>query len=137
MTDKEVDKIMGPIRKLKKNSVFDESHITLLQLDKFLLPAIFLMEPVTKSSLVKIVKSALGDDKNAITSTNTSISILTKKRYIELTTNGYVLTQLGNMEFLSFRKQNKRNKQPERALAIDDLRLEILNLKYRNKKMKV
>lgn len=136
-SDKEVDKILSPVRKLKRKGLKEDSEITLLQLDKFLLPSIFLMEPVRKNTLTKIVASALGNNQHASTSTTTAISILTKKRHIELTSDGYVLTQLGINEFLSFRQQNRRSKQQERSLAIDELRLEILNLKYRNKRMKV
>ncbi|WP_316818675.1 retron St85 family effector protein [Pedobacter nyackensis] len=133
--DREVEKIVSSVRKLKTKR--DKNEITLLQLDKFLLPSIFLMEPVTKNTLVKMVGYALENTQHAVSSTATALSILTKKRQVELTAKGYVLTQLGSAEFLSFRKHNSRYKEPERTLAIDDLRLEILNLKNRNKRMKV
>lgn len=134
--DPEIDRILTPLRKMKKSSDKIENKITLLQLDRFLLPAIFLLEPVSKSVLIQIVGDATEDVKNSISSTTTALTMLIKKRYIEATSDGYKLTLLGKSEFFSFRKKNSKNKQHEKTIAIDNLRLEILNLKYRNKRLK-
>jgi len=134
--DPEVDKIISALRKMKRTSTKDENKITLLQLDKFLLPSIYLLEPVTKAILVEIVASAIDDTKYSKSSTVTALTIMAKKRYIELTDEGYKLTQLGTDEFLSFRKKNSRYKEQDKIVAIDNLRLEILNLKNRKKKLK-
>jgi hypothetical protein len=133
--DPEVDKLVSAIRKMKKSSI--KNKITLLQLDRFLLPTIFLLEPIEKSVLVNIVGFAIEDEKNSYNSTSTALTILTKKRYIQASVIGYTLTKLGINEFFSYRKKNSRYKQQDKTIAIDDLRIEILNLKYRNKKMKV
>lgn len=133
--DTEVDKLVSAVRKLKKIST--KNKITLLQLDRFLLPTIFLLEPIDKSILIKIVGFAIEDEKNAYNSTSTALTMMTKKRYIQASAIGYTLTKLGVNEFLSFRKKNSRYKQQDKTIAIDDLRIEILNLKYRNKKLKV
>lgn len=135
--DPEIDKIVSALNKLKRTSTKDENKITLLQLDRFLLPAIYLMEPVSKLTLIEIVASAIEDSKYSTSSTTTALTMLSKKRYIELTDDGYKLTELGTNEFLSFRKKNSRYKQQDKTVAIDDLRLEILNLKNRKKKLKV
>lgn len=135
--DTEIDKLVSALRKMKKNSDKLENRITLLQLDRFLLPAIYLLEPVNKPVLTKICRLATEDEKNSHTSTATALTILTKKRYVEITANGYILTTLGKNEFFSFKQKNSRNKQHDKTIAIDDLQLEILNLKYRNKKLKV
>lgn len=135
--DPEVEKITSALRKMKKSSDKKENKITLLQLDRFLLPAIFLLEPVSKSVLIQIVADAMEDERNSSSSTVTALTMLTKKRYIESTASGYKLTTLGKAEFFSFRKKNSRNKQHDKTIAIDDLRLEILNLKNRNRKLKV
>lgn len=135
--DPEIDKIVSAIRKLKRTSDKVENKITLLQLDRFLLPAIFLLEPVNKTVLTQIVEGAIEDEKNGSSSTVTALAMLTKKRYIEATANGYKLTPLGKNEFFSFRKKNSRNKQHDKTIAIDDLRIEILNLKNRKKRLKV
>lgn len=135
--DREIEKILSAIRKAKKMSSKEEARITLLQLDKFLLPTIYLLEPVAKQTLIEIVSSAMEDEINSASSTIAAITMLTKKRLIESTSMGYKLTQSGTIEFLSFRKKTSRIKQQDKTVAIDDLRIEILNLKYRNKKLKV
>lgn len=135
--DPEIEKILSAIRKTRKMQTKVEARITLLQLDKFLLPTIYLLEPVVKQTLIDIVSSAMEDQINSTSSTVTALSMLTKKRLIESTPMGFRLTQSGVNEFLSFRKKTSRIKQQDKTVAIDNLRLEILNLKYRNKKLKV
>jgi hypothetical protein len=127
--DPEIEKILSAVRKTKKVSVKVDDRINLLQLDKFLLPTIFLLEPVGKP--------AIEDAFNSPSSTITALTMLTKKRFVESTSDGYKLTQLGKNEFLSFRNKSSRYKQQDKTVAIDDLRIEILNLKYRTKKLKV
>jgi hypothetical protein len=134
--DTEIEKLVLALRKMKRGNDKTENKITLLQLDRFLLPAIYLLEPVSKIVLAQITTFAMDDEKNSYSSTSTALTTLTKKRYIEATASGYILTTLGKTEFFSFRKKNSRNKQHDKTIAIDDLRLEILNLKYRNKKLK-
>ncbi len=135
--DAEVEKIIAALKKLKRTTTKVENKITLLQLDKFLLPAIYILEPVTKRTLINIVANAIEDVKNSASSTVTALTMMTKKRYIELTDERYKLTELGTNEFLSFRKKNSRSKEQDRTVAIDNLRLEVLNLKHRKKRLKV
>jgi hypothetical protein len=133
----EVERINTSLRKMKKNSNKISHKITLLQLENFLLPSIFLLEPATKSTLINLVGNATEDEKNSFQTTTTALTILTKKRHIELTPFGYKLTSLGVDEFLSYRKTSSRIKNQDKTIAIDNLRLEILNLKNRKKKLKV
>lgn len=132
-----VEKLSTALKKMKKFSSKVNDKITLLQLDNFLLPTIFLLEPVTKNILITIAGHATEDEKNAFQTTTTALTILTKKRQVELTTNGYKLTSLGVKEFLSFRKTRRRMKTQDKTIEIDNLRLEILNLKNRRKKLEV
>ncbi|MFI5452441.1 retron St85 family effector protein [Pedobacter sp. UC225_61] len=134
--DTEVDKIVSSLRKIKRNNIKKDNRISLLQLDRFLIPAIFLLEPVYKTELSKIVSYAIEDENNSKSSTDAILTVLTKKRFIESTSEGFRLTALGNQEFLSYRNVSHRNKNAKKVLAIDDLRLEILNLKNRNKKLR-
>lgn len=135
--DTEIEKIIAALKKLKRTTTKIENKITLLQLDKFLLPAIYILEPVTKGTLINIVSNAIEDVKHSASSTVTALTMMTKKRYIELADEGYKLTELGTNEFLSFRKKSSRYKEQDRTVAIDNLRLEVLNLKHRKKKLKV
>ena len=135
--ENEIDKLITALKKVKKISSKKTDKISLLQLDNFLLPSIFLLEPVSKETLVNLVESATEDKINGYQTTTTALTILTKKRQIELTTNGYKLTKLGVENFLTFRKVRSRIKKQDKTVKIDNLRLEILNLKYRKKKLKV
>jgi hypothetical protein len=133
----EVSRLNTVLKKMKKNSTKLSNKITLLQLDNFLLPTIYLLEPVTKVTLIKIVGYATEDGKNSFQTTTTALTILVKKRYIELTNKGYKLTTLGVNNFMGLHKTSSRLKRQDKTIAIDNLRLEILNLKNRKKELKV
>lgn len=132
-----VDKVNSSLKKMKKSSSKLKDKVSLLQLDNFLLPAIFLLEPVPKATLLNIVGNATEDEKNAFQATTTALTMLTKKRQVELTSNGYKLTQSGVKHFFSLRKTSSRVKRQDETVALDELRLEILNLKNRKKKLTI
>ena len=133
--DEEIDKIISALRKMKKVSVKRGDKISLLQLENFLLPSIYLLEPVSKETLVNLVASATGDKTNSFQTLTTALTILIKKKQIQLTPNGYKLTILGLETFFAFQKTKTRIKRQDEIIEIDNLRLEILNLKYRKKKL--
>jgi hypothetical protein len=134
--DEEIDKLISSLRKMKKASAKRGDKISLLQLENFLLPSIYLLEPVSKETLVNLVTSATEDKLNSFQTTTTALTILIKKKQIQLTVNGYKLTTLGLETFFAFQKTKSRIKRQDEIIEIDNLRLEILNLKYRNKKLK-
>lgn len=134
--DEEIDKLISSLRKMKKASAKRGDKISLLQLENFLLPSIYLLEPVSKETLVNLVASATEDKLNSFQTTTTALTILIKKKQIQLTVNGYKLTTLGLETFFAFQKTKSRIKRQDEIIEIDNLRLEILNLKYRNKKLK-
>jgi hypothetical protein len=133
----EMTKIYKSLKIMKKSSQKINDEISLLQIDNFILPSIYLLEPVSKNTLIRLVKEASKDGINSFQITTTALTILTKKRHIELTTNGYKLTTLGVETFLRFKISSRRNKINNKTAHIDNLRLEILNLKNRKKKLKV
>jgi len=134
---KAVAKLNTSLRKMKKISSKISDKITLLQIDNFLLPSIYLLEPVSKTTLINLVENATEDETNAFQTTTTALTMLTKKRQVELTPNGYKLTQLGVKDFLSYRKKSSRIKNQKETIAIDAVRLDILNLKNRRKKLSI
>lgn len=135
--NEEVDKLISSLRKMKKTSAKRGDKISLLQLENFLLPSIYLLEPVSKETLVNLVASATEDKLNSFQTTTTALTILIKKKQIQLTVNGYKLTTLGLETFFAFQKTKSRIKRQDEIIEIDNLRLEILNLKNRRKKLKV
>lgn len=134
--DGEIDKLTSSLRKMKKNSAKRGDKISLLQLENFLLPSIFLLEPVTKRTLVSLVMAATKDELNSFQTTTTALTILIKKKKIQLTPNGYKLTILGLETFFAFQKTKTSIKRQDEIIEIDNLRLEILNLQNRRKKLK-
>lgn len=134
--DEEIDRLISSLRKMKRASAKRGDEISLLQLENFLLPSIYLLEPVSKEILVSLVASATKDELNSFQTTTTALTTLIKKKQIQLTVNGYKLTTLGLETFFAFQKTKSRIKRQDEIIEIDNLRLEILNLKYRNKKLK-
>ncbi len=134
--DDEIDKLISSLRKMKKGSAKRGDKISLLQLENFLLPSIYLLEPVSKKTMVNLVVSATEDKLNSFQTTTTALTILIKKKKIQLTVSGYKLTTLGLETFFAFQKTKTKIKRQDEIIEIDNLRLEILNLKNRKKKLK-
>jgi hypothetical protein len=132
----ELDKVVASIRNVKKGAVKTGKKLTLLGVDRFLLPIIYLLEPVGKKSLTYLTAIVTDDEPHASSITETALSILVKKRWVQSSTEGFSLTDTGVAAFLNYRSR-KGTKITDKTKAIDDLRLEILNLKYRNKKLRV
>jgi len=133
----EMDEIKYAINFTRKNSAVKTKSVNLLQLDSFLLPTIYLLEPVNDLTLGKIVGEAIDDISNSFEATRTALTTLTKKKAIEFTIDGYRLTDLGLEQFEKLRKISSRIKVQDETEALDKLRLEILNFKLRNRKMKI
>lgn len=134
---KEIDKIKTAINQTNRNNKKITKSVNLLQLDSFLLPTIYLLEPVNDMTLGKIVGEAIDDISNSYEATRTALTTLTKKKAVEFTIDGYRLTDLGLEQFEKLRKISSRIKIQDETVALDNLRLEILNFKLRNRKMKI
>ena len=135
--ENEKDKLISALKKMKKVSAKTDDKISLLQLENFLLPSIYLLEPVSKDVLINLVASAAADEKNSFQTTTTALTILIKKKQIHLTNEGYKITKLGLENFFAFQKTQTRIKRQSEKIEMDNIRLEILNLKNRKKKLKV
>jgi hypothetical protein len=133
----EADKIGSALKKMKKGSAKKGDKLSLLQLENFLLPSIYLLEPVSKNTLINLVAEAAEDEKNSFQTTTTALTILIKKKLIQLSNEGFKLTVLGLEKFFAFQKTKTRIKRQDEKTEIDNIRLEILNLKNRRKKLKV
>lgn len=132
-----VDKLESSIRKFKKSSTKKADRISLLQLENFLLPSIFLLEPVSKLTLQELTGFATEYGKDSFQATTTALTVLTKKRKIAMSSEGYRLTDSGLDTFFNLKKTRTVKKSIYETMALDNLRLEILNYKLRNKKLKV
>lgn len=120
----------------KNNKSYRE--VSLLQADTFILPILYLLEPIDKQTISNILKYAMNENsENAYQATYSALTTLSKKNYIELTYNGYKLTKLGKLEFLKFKNPYSRVKFTKNAKLLDNLRLELLNLAYKNKRLNI
>jgi hypothetical protein len=135
---KNIKNIYSAIREVKKANPSDPSSkkISLLQLDNFLLPTIYLLEPVPKETLIFCLEAATEDEINSYQVTTTALNMLTKKKFIELMPEGFKLTQLGRKHYFNLKRLGSRIKIQNEITALDNLRLEILNLQLRKKKLK-
>lgn len=133
----EIEKLVTALKKMKKVSAKKGDKLSLLQIENFLLPSIYLLEPVSKITLINLVAAATEDEKNSFQTTTTALTILIKKKLIQLSNEGYKLTALGLEKFFAFQKTKTRIKRQDEKIEIDNIRLEILNLKNRRKKLKV
>lgn len=133
----EIEKLVTALKKMKKVSAKKGDKLSLLQIENFLLPSIYLLEPVSKTTLINLVAAASEDEKNSFQTTTTALTILIKKKLIQLSNEGYKLTALGLEKFFAFQKTKTRIKRQDEKIEIDNIRLEILNLKNRRKKLKV
>lgn len=112
--------------------------INLLQLDNFLLPLIYLLEPISEETIINCLEAVTEDKVNLVQIAMTVINILTKKKYLELNPKGYyILTSVGKKSYFDLKKISARIKTQDEIIALDNLRLEILNLQFRNKKLKI
>jgi hypothetical protein len=133
----EVEKLITALKKMKKGSAKKGDKLSLLQIENFLLPSIYLLEPVSKTTLIDLVAASTEDKKNSFQTTTTALTILIKKKLIQLSNEGYKLTTLGLEKFFAFQKTKTRIKRQDEKIEIDNIRLEILNLKNRRKKLKI
>jgi len=136
---KNIEKYSGKIRdtvtKIKKLNPKKTEAISLLQLEYFILPCIYLLEPVEKQEIITLVAYATGwDSDKAYAATTISLSSLSKRMQIVFSSLGFRLTQRGIDHFQKIGKRNKKyHTVPIRIL--DDIRTDILTITLRNKEI--
>lgn len=135
--DNGIKKLNSILLNVRKERADKTQKITLLQVSDFLLPAIYLLEPVRKNDLIEMVGYVMSNSNFSAQATNTGLHTLNKEGYIERSQKGYKLTSSGIKKFLQFRKLDPRVKTQKETVEIDNLRLEVLNLRYRRKKLKI
>ncbi len=132
-----MEKIRRSIYATKKGLGKTPNVDNVLQTHHFILPSIFLLEPVARDVLIELVKYASRTDTGTATALTTgALSILAKKREIESGPDGYGLTEIGMDHFtaLGSRGWTKRSFSLH---SMDQIRVGILNWQYRGKPLKV
>ncbi|MBU1701422.1 MAG: retron St85 family effector protein [Candidatus Eisenbacteria bacterium] len=129
-----IRRAVGRIRSaVKKNT----GVTNVVQAHHFILPCVFLFEPVTRDELMTLVKHASGTALDMATVLATgAISILTKNRYIVLAPDGYKLTPSGLGRFASLGRRGLTGHTYDPS-AMDKLRTAVLNWHCRGKKLRI
>lgn len=135
--DRDMIKLRSVINSMTRPEKAIDNRLNLLQVDNFLLPAIYLLEPVTKAHLVNLVKFATKDSLNAYQITTAAVTALLKKHFIELTNPGFKLTTAGTDHYIQLTKIRKSRELQTRMSRLDDFRLDILNFRLRNKRITI
>ena len=133
---KKVIKFINSLKRKKEKSttkIFEKSEVS--KLINFVLPSIYLLEPLSKNLLVNLVSAVKNWKDNSFIYTTAALSTLIEKKLIEFTSDGYKLSRLGLEKLLQFQK--RKNKFSTKKIELDYLRLEILNVINREKKIKI
>jgi len=132
--ENDIRKLRKQLTTLKDNRPKD-ADLHLLQIERFLLPVIYLLEPISETFLTRIVK-AVTRPETAFQLTTAALSVLKKKKYVELAEANYSLTRLGFINFEDLRRRYS-SLGDKRLRLLDNLRLAILNWKIRGKKLTI
>jgi hypothetical protein len=132
-----ISKVAGRGTKLKNVASVVQAH-------HFVLSCIYLLElagsQVAQDELVQLVRYASEEEESrARTLAVSALTILMRNREIEMTPGrGYRLAPLGSMRFATLSQRGRLgNTVSVKADAMDEMRVDILNWRYRRKRLAV
>ncbi len=132
-----IERIRRAVSRIRRSTKKAAGVTNVVQAHHFVLPCIFLLEPVTRETLIILVKNASGCDPRTSTALATgAIAILTKNREVVLTASGYKLTPAGLNRFASLGRRGQ-TRRTYNAKTMDELRIAVLNWRCRNRKLEV
>lgn len=130
--ERETEKIIPVLKKMKINDTAKDD-LNLFQVPNFIIPAIYLLEPVPKEILARMISFAVTNSNYAEAMTTTALGRLQKEKHVERTRLGYILTKTGVSSYFDLRSQGSKIKIQNLTNTIDEIRLGILNSRLRNK----
>ena len=129
----DIDSIRGAISRARKSSSKLADLANVVQAHHFVLPCIYLLEPVDRERLVLLVRYASGrDEKSAEALTAGALAMLNKNREVQVTPEGYRLSQAGLARFAGLERRGRAGRTVNVG-AMDALRVAILNMQCRGK----
>ena len=132
-----MDRIRRAISKAKRTPGKTTDVKNVVQAHHFILSSIYLLQPVSRDVLIELVTHASSTNTQTSTAlTAGALSILSKKREIELSPDGYRLAELGMEHFKALGRRG-RTKRSFSIESMDQIRIGILNWKYRGKPLRV
>lgn len=133
---KMIDPIRRAISKARRTDTKTVKILNVIQAHHFILSCIYLLEPVQRDTLVKLVMYSSGKNIKLSTALTTgALSISNKNHEIQLTSHGYKLTPIGLTRFKNLGRRRGRTKNLYDLNAMDEMRVAIMNWQLRGKKL--
>lgn len=129
--------IRSAVSRIQKSTSKSSEVNNVLQAHHYILPCIFLFEPVSRELLRNLVMYASNcDERHAEAITTAALSILRKTRDVVLTAEGYKLTVDGHQHLTSLRRKGNSRIYLDSS-SLDKLRVSVLNLQLRGKPLRI
>lgn len=107
-----------------------------VQAHRFVLFAIYMLEPTSRQTIGRVVEYASGvDPRRAAALTSAAVSMLAKRGDVELNPDGYLLTRRGLEDAASLMRRSSRRYAVSWS-AMDHVRTAILNSRLRGKPLR-
>jgi hypothetical protein len=134
-----IETIRKSISKIRKQDSKSAMVANVVQAHHFVLPCIYLFEPVSRTMLAQLVGFASGADRGrAKALTAGALAILSRRKEVETTPDGYRLSLAGLSHFADFGRRGRTGyTMTINVRAMDDLRIAILNWQYRGKSLSI
>ncbi len=133
VTEDQMKRLRGAVSMVARVSPKRADVTNIIQMQHFILPALYLLEPITKQALGRLLRYAADPPSNeAETAGIAALSVLSKKRLVELSNDGYRLTRQGLAYFKRLARHGKSRTYLDLD-AMDTLRVQILTLTCRQK----
>lgn len=132
----DIDNILKIVRKLKRDRSTN-SGLHFLQLEYYLIPLIYLLEPASEESIIACVKVALNDHPSYRTSAIACLHILLRKNVITLKKEGYYLSTSGLNFYHRILDGHLYGGKQKIQKELDKIRVEVLTLALRSKPLRL
>jgi hypothetical protein len=140
--DRSMSHIRSAIARVAKHGSKSPSVTNVIQAHHFVLSCIYLLElvnlPVYQDELIQLVRYASGaDESKALILTISALAMLRRNREVEITPGrGYRLAPAGSARFAVLKNRSRATRSVN-VEAMDEMRVGILNWRYRGKRLAV
>lgn len=133
----QIESVRSAISQARRQGTKSEKVASVVQVHHFVLPCIYLFEPVEFDTLSQLVRDASdADDCRSRALTAGALAMLGRNREVEMSPSGYKLSPAGLAQFAALQRRGKTG-YATNIRAMDDLRAAILNWQYRGKDLNI
>lgn len=132
--DHELRKIVTAIKRISEKSEKKPKITNIIQTENFILPCIYLFEPIKRYSLIELVQTASEEsDEIAEVATRSTLTSLIKQNIVTSTSQGYILTKSGlkKIQNLGYKSLSRYSYDVD---IMDNIRADYLSSSLRGKK---